>query len=135
MAGVATLVHECVHVWQFQFGGTFYIGQSVLAQTLFKFGLIRKSYFWDEQIGTTPNSWYLLENVEAQAEFITDLFRHGRFIPTDGAPDESDGAFFNTSMNGMNEFTFTRGTDGIGTDTGMDFTPIANEAWRILSTG
>src|SRR5436190_21788050 len=26
----ATLVHECVHVWQFQFGGTKYIGNSVM---------------------------------------------------------------------------------------------------------
>ena len=123
-----TLVHECVHVWQFQFEGTKYIGQSALTQLdsmLFSKGY--HPYDWVGPISTTK-SWYLLKSVEAQAQFIEDVFSGGKFIFLDKAilPDKSPGAFFKEDKEtGHNNFEYK----------GPDYTVIANEAWRILRTG
>ena len=116
----STLVHECVHVWQFQYGGTQYIGQSVFTQ-----GLTKDPYDWEQKIGTGPNSWYLLKNVEARAEFISDLFEAGVFIHVGGLVENSEGSFFITGVAGNNQFI----------SNGKDYTVIANEAWKILLTG
>lgn len=135
---IVTLVHECVHVWQFQFGATRYIGQSVVFQGIHALGG-DDPYDWFAQIGTDVNGWYLMNNVEAQAEFIEDLFNFGHFIASDGTTDDSTGAFFRQDDGGSNEFLY--GLDSSGgetTDPGdgaMDFTLAANAAWAILKSG
>lgn len=133
---IVTLVHECVHIWQFQFGGTHYIGQSAIFQLA---NALEGSdpYNWLAMIGT--DAWYLLESIEAQAEFVEDVFNFGRFVFDDGTEDTSDGAFFQERDDGHNEFTY--GIDSAGVeitataDGAMDFTDIANAAWTILKTG
>jgi hypothetical protein len=134
---IVTLVHECVHIWQFQFGGAHYMGQSVVYQSLFSAGLTGSPYFWETMIGIGTNSWYLLESVEAQAEFIEDLFNFGRFIPANDQLDteEGNGAFFKAGSDGRNEFLFSRDAQGIGSNQGADFTAIANRAWQTIQVG
>lgn len=136
---LVTLVHECVHVWQFQFGGTHYIGQSVIHQAINRLGGAN-SYLWHEQIGTDVNSWYLLSSVEAQAEFIEDLYNFGRFDFDDGrVSDESNGAFFSGQPGGRNRFFYAMisPTDETGDPSrgAVEYTDIANAAWTVLRTG
>lgn len=120
----ATLVHECVHVWQFQFEGTKYIGNSVLNQL--DSMLISKGYdpySWVNWI-SAGNSWYTLKSAEAQAQFIQDVFTKGEFVFIDKTilPDKTHGAFFKEEEEtGHNKFA--------------DYTGVANEAWRIIRTG
>jgi len=135
---VVTLVHECVHIWQFQFGGTHYIGQSAVFQIFSWFGG-EDPYDWFAKIGTDVNGWYLMESTEAQAEFIEDIFNFGKFNADDGTTDLTAGAFFRESDDGNNEFIYSR--DGGGNETtdpangALDFTSAANAAWTILKTG
>jgi hypothetical protein len=67
------LVHECCHVWQNQHEGTRYVGGAIIAQ------LTQKNdgaYDWQAE-RKTGKTWQEF-NREAQAQFIEDLFRHGR---------------------------------------------------------
>ena len=120
----ALLVHECVHVWQFQFEGTKYIGNSALNQL--DSMLINKGYepySWTNWI-SAGNSWYTLKSAEAQAQFIQDVFTEGEFVFIDKTipSDSTPGAFFREEEEtGHNKFS--------------DYTAIANEAWRIIRTG
>lgn len=116
----STLVHECVHVWQFQFGGTHYIGQSLIHQAIGG----GSTYRWRNTIGSDDNAWYLLNSIEAKASFIQDIFTDGNFIKIDGTIDQTDGVFFTTSDDGTNSFI----------DSGTDYTVQANHAWNILKT-
>ena len=133
-----TLVHESVHVWQFQFGGTYYIGQSATLQIVNKLGG-DDPYDWFSKIGGDANAWYLLDSVESQAEFVEDMFNFGKFIFDDGTIDNSNGAFFQEQDNGHNQFTY--GVDSTGAEItavaagAVDFTIIGNAAWKILKTG
>ena len=121
-----TLVHESVHVWQFQFGGTQYIGQSVVFQIA---DAIRNdgttTYDWWTMIGVDPDGWYLMKSIEARAEFVEDLYNNGTFNFDNGTVDSSNGAFFQESKKGDNEFIFM----------GVDHTDQGNAAWSILRTG
>lgn len=115
-----TLVHECVHVWQFQFGGTQYIGQSLIHQAIGG----STTYSWRATIGTGDNAWYFLNSIEAKASFIGSVFSSGTFNFDDGTIDTADGAFFDERDNGSNSFI----------DGGTDYTTRANHAWNILKT-
>lgn len=123
-----TLVHECVHTWQFQFEGFKYIGNSALNQLdriVFSPGY--QPYSWRSHIDA-GGSWYTLKSVEAQAQFIGDVFALGIFDFADPAtPDTTAlGAFFRESPDvGSNRFSFG----------GIDYTVQANDAWRIVRTG
>ena len=119
-----TLVHECVHVWQFQSEGTRYIGNSALNQ--FDSMFIHKGYdpySWVSWI-SAGNSWYTLKSAEAQAQFIEDVFRNGEFVFIDETipTDTTLGAFFKEE-------------DETGHNWFGDHTAIANDAWRIIRTG
>lgn len=134
--GEVTLVHECMHVWQFQFAGTHYIGQSVFRQLAEDFGG-SDPYDWLAVIGSDVNGWYLMDSVEAQAEFIENVYHHGKHIATDGTVDEQDGAFFRGNVGGRNQFFFGRNAAGPTTDPAagaLDFTAAANAAWTILKS-
>jgi hypothetical protein len=117
---MTTLVHECVHVWQFQYGGTQYIGQSMVQQAIGG----RATYDWRTAMGQGDNAWYLLDSNEAKASFIDNVFSSGTFNLDDGSIDDSDGAFFTARDNGANSFI----------DDGEDYTVRANHAWSILKT-
>jgi len=114
-----TLVHECVHVWQFQYAGTQFIGQSMIQQAIGG----QATYDWRTTIGQDDNAWYLLDSNEAKASFVGDVFSDGTFN-SGGIVDNSDGAFFTTGKKGTNNFQ----------DGGVDYTVRANHAWDILKT-
>ncbi len=120
------LVHECMHVWQFQFGGFIYIGDSAANQLVKIFNPRHEPYDWRPHIDA-GKSWYTLKNIEAQAEFISDVYARGHFnFDAPGVPDDTTpGAFFqeDTSL-GSNAFIL---------DT-VNYTEQANDAWRIIRT-
>jgi hypothetical protein len=123
-----TLVHECVHAWQFQFSGFRYIGNSALLQLdSLAFSRSYQPYRWRPRIDA-GDSWYTLGSVEAQAQFIEDVYADGIFDFTDlERPDDtSPGAFFREDESGTNAFV---------TADGAVYTSQANAAWRILRTG
>ena len=123
-----TLVHECVHVWQFEFEGFKYIGNSALNQLdqlVFNRGY--QPYAWRSRIDAGA-SWYTLKSAEAQARFIEDVWAVGIFdFDAKGVLDDTTaGAFFRGDPSqGHNVFT-------VG---GSDYTPQANAAWQIIRTG
>jgi hypothetical protein len=117
-----TLVHECVHVWQFQYRGTRYIGNSTLNQLdSMTFSRGYKPYDWRPGI-SAGTSWFALQSAEAQAMFVEDVYTGGMFDFTD--PSQTDntawGAFFREDESGKNVFE--------------TYTKQANAAWRILRT-
>ncbi|MFJ2770500.1 hypothetical protein [Streptomyces sp. NPDC087300] len=121
-----TLVHECVHTWQFQFGGFKYVGNSAFHQLdslMFNRGY--KPYDWRPRIDA-GDSWFRLRSVEAQAQFIEDVYAAGIFDFSDRkVPDDtSPGAFFREDASGVNAFVVGR----------VSYTQQANDAWRILRT-
>jgi hypothetical protein len=121
-----TLVHECVHTWQFQFGGFRYVGNSALHQLdSLIFNRDYRPYNWRPRIDA-GDSWFSLRSVEAQAQFIEDVFADGIFDFSDlETPDDtSPGAFFREEDSGSNAFV-------VG---GISYTQQANDAWRILRT-
>lgn len=125
--GEKTLVHECVHVWQFQFGGFRYIGNSALHQLdSLVFSRSYQLYSWRPRLDA-GESWFTLGSVEAQAKFIEDVYEDGIFDFNDlELADETDpGAFFREDETGKNAFL-------VG---GVVYTLQANAAWRIVRTG
>ncbi|MBO3745597.1 hypothetical protein J5X84_05895 [Streptosporangiaceae bacterium NEAU-GS5] len=122
-----TLVHECVHTWQFQFGGFSYIGNSAFNQldgALFDRDY--NPYEWRSRMDGGA-SWYSLRSVEAQAMFIEDVYVSGVFDYKDPErmDDTGPGAFFHEDEAGMHRFSFG----------GVDYTSQADAAWHILRTG
>ena len=124
---ISTIVHECVHVWQCQFGGAHYIGQSTIYQGLEIIGWMNSPYDWQSHLGTGPDAWFLLDSVEAQAKFIEDVFGSGKFVFDSGAEDLNPGAFFQKRDDGNNSFTRIA-SDG----TTVDLTIEANGAWDYI---
>jgi hypothetical protein len=123
-----TLVHECVHTWQFQFEGFKYIGNSALNQLdsmVFSRGY--QPYDWKPRMDA-GDSWYVLKSAEAQAKFIEDVYASGHFdFEESGAPDDTNpGAFFREEP-ALGHNVFKVGT--------TDYTKQANDAWRIIRTG
>lgn len=121
-----TLVHECVHTWQFQFAGFRYIGNSALNQLdSVVFNRDYDPYEWRRAIDA-GDSWFTLRSAEAQAKFVEDVWALGSFDFTD--PEVTDpvgsGAFFREDESGHNAFVMA----------GVAYTAQANAAWRILRT-
>jgi hypothetical protein len=123
-----TLVHECVHTWQFEFRGFQYIGNSALNQLdSIAFNKGYKPYDWKPRLDA-GDTWYTLKSVEAQAKFIEDVYASGLFdFEEAGAPDDATpGAFFKEDAKlGHNVFQWS----------GTSYTEQANAAWRIIRTG
>jgi hypothetical protein len=118
------LVHECVHVWQFQYGGFRYIGNSTFHQLdSMVFNKSYQPYNWRPRIDG-GSSWYQLGSVEAQAKFVEDVWAEGIFdFDAPETPDDHDpGAFFREDDSGHN--AFREGEN--------DYTAQANAAWLII---
>jgi hypothetical protein len=123
-----TLVHECVHTWQFEFRGFQYIGNSALNQLdsrVFNKGY--QPYDWKTRLDA-GDSWYTIKSVEAQAQFIEDVYASGRFdFEAAGVLDDvTPGAFFKEDAK-LGHNVFQAG--------GMTYTEQANAGWRIIRTG
>ncbi len=123
-----TLVHECMHTWQFQFEGFKYIGNSALNQLdRILFNPSYQPYDWKPRINA-GESWYTLKSIEAQAKFIEDVYALGKFdFQEPGVPDDSaPGAFFREDPSQGHNIFIVGGTN---------YTEQANDAWRIIRTG
>jgi hypothetical protein len=87
--GRSILVHELVHVWQFQNGGLAYIAASLWAQhvAFLRTGSRGGAYRWQRawQAGLPWAQW----NPEQQAQAIQDL-RDARLRVAAGVPEEHD---------------------------------------------
>jgi len=122
-----TLVHECVHVWQFEFEGFRYIGNSALNQLdSMVFSKSYRPYDWKTRLDA-GDTWYTIKSAEAQAKFIEDVYASGFFdIDAPGVPDDmAPGAFFKEDPKlGHNVF-------GVS---GTFYTEQANAAWHIIRT-
>ncbi len=70
----ATLVHECVHVWQYQHLGCCYTVEALWAQATVK----PSAYRWTDELGRGRVHWRDF-NREAQAQLIEDMARSGYF--------------------------------------------------------
>jgi hypothetical protein len=119
-----TVVHECVHVWQFQYGGFRYIGNSTFNQLdSMVFNRSYEPYDWRPRMDA-GSSWYQLESVEAQAQFVQDVYARGSFdFDAPETPDDhTPGAFFRDGAAGHNSFR----------EGERDYTPQANAAWHII---
>lgn len=96
------LVHECVHVWQYQNMGGRYVADALGAQAL-----VDDAYSWEAEL-TRGNARWQDFNEEAQGKFLEDVYREGRFV---GSAATGNGEFYNDDPVGSNvEFVFG-GTD------------------------
>jgi hypothetical protein len=121
-----TLVHECVHVWQFRYGGFRYIGNSAVHQLeSMVFDRSYRPYDWRPGLNA-GSCWYQLRSVEAQAKFMEDVFARGVFaFDAPGTPDDdAPGAFFREDEAGHNAFR----------EGERDYTGQANAAWHSIRT-
>jgi hypothetical protein len=66
------LVHECVHVWQYQHRGGRYTAEALWAQAV-----VPDPYSWQEELRRGRTRWVDF-NAEAQGRFLEDLHREGR---------------------------------------------------------
>lgn len=70
--GEALLVHECVHVWQYQHLGSRYTVDALRAQRKLRAG----AYRWVDELDRGRRHWREF-NREAQAQFLEDIVHHG----------------------------------------------------------
>jgi hypothetical protein len=109
---VDVLVHECGHIWQHQHLGPRYIADSLWAQWSYKLKG-KNAYDWREE--TRSKARWQDFNFEAQAEFLSAVFRGGRSRGRHG-----EGAFFEDPAAADASFRL-RGPD-------EDLTDLAREA-------
>jgi len=93
-AGRVTLVHESVHVWQYQNTGPRYTSDALGAQYFLPHDEHTKvAYNWEVSEVQRGNTDWNDFNKEAQAEFIEDVWRKGS-LTFDGHTDKGNGVFF-----------------------------------------
>ncbi len=113
------LVHESIHAWQYQQMGNRYASDALGAQWFFK-----DAYDWQREINVLHKAHWLDFNLEAQAEFMNDLWKYGEPGKNSGLSVYArNGAFFNTDSE-------TRA--GHFEISGTDYTHIAHEALRLV---
>jgi hypothetical protein len=70
----ALLVHECLHVWQYQQRGTRYATDALAAQAF-----VDDAYDWEDEIRRGNIRWEDF-NAEAQGRFFQDLYLQGELL-------------------------------------------------------
>lgn len=116
--GMDLLVHETVHVWQYQQTGNRYTAEAIGAQWF-----VEEAYDWEREITNRNKTDWTEFNNEAQAEFFEDVWDLGELQDDTGATVQTgNGAFFDadgTKTFGYFEFA------------GTDYTDVAN---RVVAT-
>jgi len=80
-----TLVHECVHVWQYQNLGTRYLMDALGAMAIYgRTGAAGDAYDWTAELARGTSRWEDF-NKEAQAELISEIWTDG-VLRRGGAP-------------------------------------------------
>lgn len=111
-----TLVHESLHVWQYQHHGSRYAGDAIGAQWF-----IQDHYNWQSDIANGNVDWVDF-NAEAQAQFVEDIFIFGT-LTTGGILTTGDGVFYDAQPPvSTGAFTFN----------GTDHTNRANDAVAVI---
>jgi hypothetical protein len=104
------LVHESVHVWQYQHHGPSYISQAIVEH------LSDDAYNWQNDVDTNPSIKWDDLDAEKEAEFIEDLYLDG--ILTCNSGTHLEGEFFEASIKCLGEFR----------KDGKSYTDLANDA-------
>ena len=92
------LVHETTHTWQYQHLGNRYTMDALTSQWL-----VDDAYNWFKEIDIRNKTDWRDFNLEAQAEFLEDIWKHGRLVDKDGRTIEYDkGSFY--KANNQNSF-------------------------------
>jgi hypothetical protein len=113
------LVHEAIHAWQYQQTGNRYASDALGAQWFFK-----DAYDWQREINVLHKTHWFDFNLEAQAEFMADLWKYGEPGVDSGLPVYArNGVFFNAD---------SESHPGHFEISGTDYTRIANEALRVV---
>ncbi len=81
------LVHECVHVWQYQHGGSRYTSDALGAQAIYK-----DAYDWRAEASHGRSNWRDF-NKEAQAKLIQDVWFSGS-LTLNGKQTTGSGCFY-----------------------------------------
>jgi hypothetical protein len=91
----SALVHECVHVWQYQNLGPRYAAESLAAQSYY--GVDdegnKKAYNWIDELNRGTDKWVNF-NKEAQAQLIQDVWNKGSITVENQPKLSGDGVFY-----------------------------------------
>ena len=91
-----TLVHECVHVWQYQNLGSRYLAEALGAQWIYGRSagtcVAGDAYDWIGEVNRGNTPWEKF-NREAQAQLITEIWTDGT-MTNQGMTSTAKGAFF-----------------------------------------
>lgn len=115
------LVHEAVHVWQYQKTGSRYATDALYAQFFDSSG-----YYWKREVNQQKKSNWVDFNYESQAQFFQDLWKNGELIDYSSQPPATirgNGSFF--EQDGENKI-------GQFQSAGVDYTEIALQAVRTI---
>ena len=116
------LVHECVHVWQYQNIGSRYTSDALGAQAIYG----DTAYDWEAELARGNSDWNDF-NKEAQAQLIQDIWRRGS-LTFNGNTTNGNGCFYDLEDvqsrfdNGTADFIFN----------GTDYADLATEAIKSL---
>lgn len=109
------IVHECNHSWQYQNFGNRYTADALAAQWY-----VDDAYNWFKEIDRRKKTNWRDFNPEAQAEFLEDIWKHGKLADQNGTLiDHGRGSFYKAD----NKSSF-----GHFTSYGRDLSEIANRA-------
>jgi len=78
----ALFAHECCHIWQFQRDGVRYIIEALWAQWT-----VKDAYSWEAELARGHARWQDF-NLEAQAQFVQDVYNGGRRVPSSNTRGE-----------------------------------------------
>lgn len=84
------LIHETIHVWQYQKMGCRYASDAIIAQWF-----VDNAYDWETEINTRGKKAWVYLNEESQAEFMQDLWKRGKLCDNENRTLKTgNGAFF-----------------------------------------
>jgi hypothetical protein len=123
------LVHECVHVWQYQVLGARYTMDALGAQAIYgRNGSADDAYSWLAELDRGNTRWQDF-NKEAAAEHIQDIWLVGSMVPLHPGIKPGHGTFYlagdDVYLTSKGEFCFN----------GKDFSELAIASVKTLREG
>jgi hypothetical protein len=120
------LIHECVHVWQYQNNGASYIGGALGAQAF-----IPDAYSWEREISRGNSAWVEF-NKEAQGKFLENLWCCGS-LDVGGVRANGQGKFYLADGRKRIGYFYFNENDCLNEvfpmpPTGTDYSDLADEA-------
>lgn len=121
----SVLVHECVHVWQYQNIGARYTMDALGAQAFYGGG--SGAYDWQAELAARGRSRWWDFNREAQAEFMQNVWDEGTLTALGHAQGPGGGVFYNLEEV-LGSFGPGSATAQFITSDGTDHTLFASES-------